>query len=216
MLVLEAEAIEFEGRRGAVFETFDHRLAAAGIAAHRIDADGVVRGHHTGIHERPQQRHRAGRITAGVRDFSRRPDLVGLVGREFRKTIGPVAGDPKGRRRIQHLGAGSSHAVDQRDRLARGVIRQAEDDEVHLLHQRALRLRILALVLGNVPEHDVVLQAQPLANAKARGPGCAVDEHGGLRRGAGGQRLALRLHGLGKGHGVVLQSAETSRGVAVL
>ena len=182
MLVLEAEAIEFEGRRGAVFETFDHGLAAARIAAHRIDGDGIVRRHQPGIHQRPQQRHRAGRIAARVRDFPRRPYLVGLIRREFRKAVGPVAGDAKRRRCVQHLGCGRSHAVDQRNGLSRGVIRQAEDDEVHLLHQRPLGLRILALVLGNALEHDVVLQAKALANAEARRSGRAIDEHGWAAR----------------------------------
>ena len=145
MLVLEAKAIEFEGRRRAVFETLDHGLAAARITAHRIDGDGIVRRQQPGIHERPQQRHRAGRIAARVRDFPRRPYLVGLVRREFRKAIGPVGGDAKGGRCVQHLGGGRSHAVDQRNRLSRGLIGQAEDDEVHFLHQRALGPRILAL-----------------------------------------------------------------------
>ena len=69
----------------------DHRLAAAGIAAHRIDGDGIIRRQQTGIDQRPQQRDRAGRIAAGIGDFSRRPDLVGLIRREFRKAVGPVA-----------------------------------------------------------------------------------------------------------------------------
>ncbi|MFM8990388.1 MAG: hypothetical protein ACKOUS_12285, partial [Alphaproteobacteria bacterium] len=41
-LVLEAEAVELEGRRLAGLVGLDHRLAAAGIAADRVDRDGVV------------------------------------------------------------------------------------------------------------------------------------------------------------------------------
>ena len=191
MLVLEAEAVEFEGRRGAVFEARDHRLAAARIAAHRIDGDGIVRRHQTGIDQRPQQRDRAGRIAAGIRDFPRGPDLVGLVRREFRKAVGPVGRDAKRRRGVQHLGRRGAHAVDQRDGLLRGIIRQAEDDEVHFLHQRALGAGILALVLGDAFHRDVVLQAEALANAEARRSGRAVDEHGGLR----GRRRPVRPFG---------------------
>ena len=168
MLVLEAEAIEFEGRRGAVLETCDHRLAAARIAADRVDGDGIVRRQQAGIDQRPQQRDRAGRIAAGIGDFPRGPDLVGLIRREFRKAVGPVAGDAKRRRGVQHLGRRSAHAVDQRDGLLRGIIRQAEDDEIDLLHQRALGAGILALVLGDAFHRDVVLLVEALANAEAR------------------------------------------------
>jgi len=44
----------------------DHRFAAARIAAHRVDGYRVVHRHQSGIHERPQQRHRARRIAARV------------------------------------------------------------------------------------------------------------------------------------------------------
>ena len=160
----------------------DHRLAAARIAADRVDGDGIVRRHEAGIDQRPQQRHRAGRIAAGIGDFSRRLDLVGLIGREFRKTIGPVGSDPKRRRGVEHLGRLGAHAVDQRDGLFRGIVRQAEDDEIHLLHQRLLGAGILALLLGDALDRDVVLQPQPLGDAEARGAGRAVDEHGGFCR----------------------------------
>ena len=97
----------------------------------------------------------------------------------------------------------------------RGVIRQAEDHEVHFLHQRALGAGILALVLGDALDHDVVLRAEALANAEAGGSGRAVDEHGGLRGGAG-QGLAFRLLGVGEGHGAFLQSADALTGAGDL
>ena len=183
MLVLEAEAIQFEGRRAAILETRDHRLAAARIAAHRVDGDGIVRRQQAGIDQRPQQRNAAGRIAAGIGDFSRGPDLVGLVRREFRKAVSPVGGDPKRRRRVEHLGSRSAHAVDQGNGFLRGIVRQAEDDEIHLLHQRPLGAGILALLLGDAFHHDVVLQPKALLNAEPRRSGSAVNEHGGLGRG---------------------------------
>ena len=78
------------------------------------------------------------------------------------------------------MGAVGPHAVDQRDGLLRRIIRQAEDDEVDLLHQRALGGRILALFLGDAFHRDVVLQAEALANAEAGRAGLAVDEDGRL------------------------------------
>ena len=184
MLVLEAEAIQFEGRRAAILKTRDHRLAAARIAAHRVDGDGIVRRHEARIDQRPQQRNAAGRIAAGIGDLPRGPDLVGLVRREFGKAVSPVAGDPKRRRRVEHLGRRSAHAVDQGYGFLRGIVRQAEDDEIHLLHQRPLGARILALLLGDAFHDDVVLQPKALLNAEPRRSGSAVNEHGRLGRGA--------------------------------
>ena len=111
MFVLEAEPIQFEGRRGAALKTFDHRLAAARIAADGIDGDGIVRRHQIRIHQRPQQRDRTGWITARVGDLPRIADLVGLVRREFRKAIGPVGRDAIGGGSVEHLGRGGSHAL---------------------------------------------------------------------------------------------------------
>ena len=206
MLVLEAEAIQFEGRRAAILKTRDHRLAAARIAAHRVDGDGIVRRQQAGIDQRPQQRNAAGRIAAGIGDFSGGPDLVGLVRREFGKAVSPVGGDPKRRRRVEHLGSRSAHAVDQGNGFLRGIVRQAEDDEIDLLHQRPLGARILALLLGDVFHHDVVLQPKPLRNAEPRRSGAAVNEHGGLGRGADGLVDGLGLMAVGEGHGTVLSS----------
>src|SRR5260370_2148380 len=95
MLVLEAEAIEFEGRRRAVFETLDHGLAAARITAHRIDGDRIVRRHQPGIHERPHQRYRAGRIAAWIPHFPPRAYLVPLTPRNSPQPSRPAPHAPK-------------------------------------------------------------------------------------------------------------------------
>ena len=104
------------------------------------------------------------------------------------------------------MGAVGAHAVDQRDGFLRGIVRQAEDDEVDFLHQRALGAGILALFLGDAFHRDVVLQAEALANAEARRSGRAVDEYSGplVAPVAGALRLAL---GVGEGHGAFLPSA---------
>src|SRR5258707_8778549 len=81
------------------------------------------------------------------------------------------------------------------------MVRQAEDHEIHLLHQRPLGAGVLALVFGNAFQHDVALLAQPLLNAKARRSGCAIDKDGGLSGGADRMRL-----GVGQGHGTFLSS----------
>ena len=129
---------------------------------------------------------RAGRIAAGVRDFPRGTDLVGLVRRQFRKAVGPVGRDAKRGRGIQHLRRRGAHAVDQLDRLLGGVIRQAEDDEIDFRHQRLLGFRILALLVGDARRPSTSFcMAEPLGNAEARGAGAAVNEHDRLLSTAG-------------------------------
>src|SRR6185436_6511377 len=81
-------------------------------------------------------------------------------------------------------------------------IRQAEDDEVHLAQKRPLGSGILALVLGNALNDDVVLQPKAFLNAEARRSGGAVDEHGGLGRAPHG----LGLVAVGEGHGAFLSN----------
>ena len=130
-----------------------------------------------------------------------------LVRREFREAVGPVAGDAKRRRGIQHLGSPCPHAVDQRDGFLGGIVGKAEDDEVHFLHQRALRAGILALFLGDAFHRDIVLQVEALANAEARRSRRAVNEYGRPCGGAGGRGLAVRPLCVGEGHGTFLPSA---------
>ena len=48
------------------------------------------------------------------------------------------------------------------------------------LHQRPFRTRILAPVVRNGPDGDLVLPGKTLANLQPRGSGGAIDEHGGF------------------------------------
>ena len=216
MLVLETKAVEFEGRRAAILEARNHGLATTGITAHRIDGDRIVPRHQTGIDQRPQQRDRTGWIAARIGDFPFRPYLVGLIGLQFRKTVGPVGRDAKGGRCVQHLGRRGSHAVDQGDGLLRGVIRQAQDHKIHFLHQRALGAGILALVVRNALHHHVVLPGETLGNAEPRRSSRAVDEYRGPRGNALGRHVTLRLPGIGKIYGAFLQAVGAPAGAGDL
>ena len=211
VLVLEAEPIELEGRRSAAFEVGDHRLAAAGIAAHRVDGHRIVIRHQAGVDQRPQQRDRAGRVAAGVRYLPRRPDPLRLLRLELGEAVGPAGRDAMRGRSVQHLRRRIAHAVDHRDSFARRRVRQAEDHQIHLLHQRALGGDVLALVRRDAFHRDV---AQPLEPGQDAEPGRArftVDEHGGLRETCT-RGLALRPLDIGKGHGVLLQPTSSVTG----
>ena len=203
--MLEAEPVELERRRSAALKTRDHRLAAAGISAHRVDGDGIVRRQQPGIDQRSQQRHRAGRITAGIGNLPCGLDLVGLVRRELGKAIGPVGRDAERGGGVEHPRPPRPHAVDQRDRFLCRIVRQTEDDEIDLLHQRPLGGRILALLLRDALHCDVVLQPQPLGDAEASGAGAAIDEHGRLLDRAGGL-----LMGFGETHHMLPSSEAVS------
>jgi len=205
VLVLEAEAVELERRPGVAFEFGNHRLAAARIAAHRVDADGIVGRHETRIDKRPEQRHRTGRIASGIGNFARSPDLAGLVGREFGKTVHPIGRDAMRRGSIEHLGRRCTHSVDECRRLLRGRIREAKNDEVHLLHQRALGGGILALLRRDAFHRNIALPIEALADAQPRRSGLAVNEDDGLAGEGLGGRLGFRL-GVGESHGLFLGS----------
>ncbi len=94
VLVLELEPIELERRRLAALIVFDHRLAAARIAADRADRNGCVPRDQAGVCQRAQKRDRAGRMTARIADLAGLGDRPRLPRDKLRETIGPARRDP--------------------------------------------------------------------------------------------------------------------------
>ena len=78
---------------------------------------------------------------------------------------------------VEELRRGVAQSVGQRRGLARRVVGQAQDDEVHFRHHVAPRGRIAATFGGQALQLDVGQRAQPIADAETRGAGFAVDEH---------------------------------------
>jgi hypothetical protein len=72
--------------------------------------------------------------------------------------------------------------VDQLDRLARGIVGQAEDDEIRGIERLGARARILAPRVIERDQRDLVAPGEPFANLKPGGARRTVDEH---RRGHG-------------------------------
>jgi hypothetical protein len=179
VLVLEAEAVELEIRRGARLVGRDHRIPAAGIAGDGVDRDREVGRHDPGLHQRPQQQDGTGRVAAGVGDARGGRDPRRLLRRELRQAIGPVRVHPVRGAGIQQLGRICAQRGGQRRALLGGVVGQAEHHQVHLGHQRLPRLRILAASRVDGADGDMWQQIQPLADLQAGGAGLAVDEHRG-------------------------------------
>ena len=182
----------------------DHRLAAARIAAHRVDGDGIVRRHQARIDQRPQQRNAAGRIAAGIGDLPRGADLVGLVRRELRKAVGPVAArrETRSTRRAPWAPRLPMLSISATVSFAASSGRQRMTRSTSSISAR-LAAASLRFSCGDAFHRDVALQPRRSLNAEPRRSGLAVNEHGGLRR---GDADGLGLLAVGEGHGTFLSS----------
>ena len=128
--------------------------------------------------QRAEQRDRAGRVAAGIADARGLGDGAGLARAELREAVGPVGCGPVGGRGIEDLRRATvvpGDAVDDRDRIARGRVGQAEHDEVGGAHRVAPGGRVLA-ALGIDADRRDRQGAEPFADAEAGGAGLAVDE----------------------------------------
>ena len=100
VLVLQVQPVQ-EMRRGDgvlarwVFHLGDHLLAAARVAGHRIDRNGIVGRQKAGVPQRTQQRDRPCRVAARVGDEAGFPDAPGLFRLKFRKAVDPPFGGAK-------------------------------------------------------------------------------------------------------------------------
>jgi hypothetical protein len=78
-------------------------------------------------------------------------------------------------------GGGVDHAggvrLDQRHRLASGVVGQAQDGHVRAVQRVATGVDILADRVGQADERQVAAALQALADLQTRGAGLPVDEH---------------------------------------
>jgi hypothetical protein len=145
MLVLEAERVKLEGWAALAVMRLDHALATAGIAADRVDRDGVIARHDAGLDERADEPDRARRITAGVGDLARSGDAFGLALGHLGKAIGPIGIDAMRGAGVEQFGRAVAKLVCDRRRLARRVVGQAQDHEINLGHHAAPRGWVLAL-----------------------------------------------------------------------
>ena len=176
VLVRQRQAIDaIAGVGAAALELGDHRLAAARIARRRVEAERPVDGNQPGAYQRRDQRQESGGVAARVRHPPRLGDPPRLVGRQFGEAIGPAVGDAVSGGGVDDPGP---VVVDQRHRLAGGVVGQAQDDDVGVVERLSPRRRLLALRLVQHHQRDLGPVRQAVADLQPGGAGGAVDEDG--------------------------------------
>src|SRR5215472_10134412 len=180
MLVFETECVKLEGWTAVPVMRLDQRSAAAGIAADRADRDRVIGRDEPGLDERPQQTDGAGRVTAGIGDFARPRDLSGLIGRHFRKAIGPFRMDPVSGAGVEQFRRAAAERPGQPDGLSRSIIGQAQHDEIAGCHHVLARRPILALRRGQATQLYAGHHFETRSDAEASRASLAVDEYARL------------------------------------
>ncbi|MNV68135.1 hypothetical protein D3C71_1609660 [compost metagenome] len=93
VFVLQLQPVDLEGWRiqsAWPFVRVHTRSAAAGIARHRVDCNGIVGGHQCRQHQGAQQRDGAGGVAAGVADTLRVGNAGGLRCAHFGQAIHPL------------------------------------------------------------------------------------------------------------------------------
>ena len=167
-------------RRGtASLVRLNHAAAAAGVARHRWQGHGVVRRHQPCIHQRAQQRNRACGVAAGVGHAGGGLHRFKLAGAQLRETIDPVRRHAVGGRCINDLDGAAGFcgdAVDQRHRLACGIVVQTQDDQIHLGNQRPLGRGVLAQLGRNADQFHTSHTLQAVTNLQTRGASFAINK----------------------------------------
>jgi len=184
VLVLQTERIELVGRCFTLLVGLDHGAATTGKAADGGQADRVIGGQHASIDQGAQHGDGAAGVTTRVGHALGIHHGLALIGCELGETEHPARCDAVRCGRIDDLGLVAHHRVDHGHRLARGVVVQAQNDQIHLGHEIAFGGRVLAAFGRDAHHLDGGHALQPLANLKSSGTGFAVDENLGHGRSA--------------------------------
>src|SRR5579859_8008499 len=162
-----------EARGRLVLELLDHPAPAAGVSRDGIDRERPARRQHPGVRQRPHQADEAGRIAAGIGDAFCAFDRGALRPRHLGEAVGPAISRPVGRGGIDHT---RPVVLDEADRLARGVIRQAENDHIGAVDDLLARRSLLPPRGIDRDELDITAARKPLQDLQSRRAGFAVDE----------------------------------------
>ena len=133
---------------------------------------GRVRRQQAPLYQRRNQGDKARGVAAGVGDPLGCPDGFPLLRAQLREAVNPAWGGPVGGGSVDDPGIGVFH---QLYRLHGGLIRQAEEDHIGLVHQPFPFCGILALVFVDEQEPDVLPARQAVVDLEAGGALLAVD-----------------------------------------
>ena len=133
-----------------------------------------VAGHDAAIDEGAREEHEAGRIAPRIADTGRVANPLALVRVQLRQPVDPSVRDAVGGARVEH-----PHVVarNEADRLARGIVGQAQDHDVGLVEKPAPLLRVLARGLRYLHQRHVLPRREPLPNLEPGRARLPVDEH---------------------------------------
>ena len=67
--------------------------------------------------------------------------------------------------------------IEQRDGVNRRFVRQAQDDQIRFVQERATRLGILAICVGDAQQFKVTATAETRSDLQTGGAGLSVDEY---------------------------------------
>ena len=103
-------------------------------------------------------------MAAGIGDPVTRRDGRALLSAQLRKAVGPAV-----RSAVRRGGVDDAHirVVDQRNSFPRTVIRQAQEYDVRRVEEFAPLIRIMALVLVDPHQFQVLPRSDPVKNLKA-------------------------------------------------
>jgi len=174
MLVVEVQSIGAKAQIRFRCKALDQGLAAARIAGHRVHHKGPVGRQQPAGDQRRHQRQKAGRIAAGIGNEARRRDSIALSFAKFRKAIGPALRDPMRSRGVDDPRA---IIVDQRHRLDRRLVGQAEDYKITVVDRFAPRRRLLALRFGQLNDGEFAASGKPLGNLQASRANSTINEN---------------------------------------
>ena len=111
-------------------------------------------------------------MAAGIGDAVAVRDRLALVRAEFGIAVGPVVAGPVGSGGIDHPHVG---VVDQGDRLARAVVRQAQEDDVRGVQETAALLVVVPLVLIDPQQLQIISGSDPVVDLQAGRPALPVN-----------------------------------------
>ena len=157
----------------------DHLLAAAGITGQRSTGQRGVLRDDAARDERIYGGDKAARVAAGVRDALGIPDRFAVRLGQLSKAVIPVRVGAVRGRGINDTGG---IILDERNGLACRRIRQAQERNVGCVQELAALLSVLALVLIDEQQLDVVAAAEALVNLEAGRALFAVDVNFRLHR----------------------------------